>query len=136
MENSSGNSDNFIPLPQALAKKAEQKKVVAPAVTNVPKNISKVFTFSNLDSLIDVACKLREMYNGVNCLYKSEETGMYYLVINKGTQSVEGFNKVCNILSEYGTAEKTNHAGEAYYEEHYKKVIAKRALQKLQAVTN
>ena len=65
VENSSGNSDNFIPLPQALAKKAEQKKVAAPAVTNVPKNISKVFTFSNLDSLIDVACKLREMYNGV-----------------------------------------------------------------------
>ena len=130
------SSDNFIPLPQALAKKAEPKKPAPAAVDTVPKNISKVFTFGNLDSLIDVACKLKEMYNGVNCLYKSEETGMYYLVINKGSQSVEGFNKVCNILSEYGTAEKTNHAGEAYYEEHFKKVIAKRALQKLQLVTN
>lgn len=131
-----GSQDNFIPLPQALAKKAEQKKPAQVAVNTVPKNISKVFTFGNLDSLIDVACKLKEMYNGVNCLYKSEETRMYYLVINKGSQSVEAFNKVCNILSEYGTAEKTNHAGEAYYEEHYKKVIAKRALQKLQMVIN
>ena len=130
------SQDNFIPLPQALAKKNEQKKPEPAAVENVPKNISKVFTFGNLDSLINVAGMLKEMYNGVNCLYKSEETGMYYLVINKGSQSVEGFNKVCNILSEYGTAEKTNHAGEAYYEEHYKKVIAKRALQKLQMVTN
>lgn len=129
-----GNSDNFIPLPQALAKKAEQQKPAKATVSVAPKNISKVFAFDNLDSLIDVSCKLKEMYDGVNCLYKAEDTGVYYLVINKGKQSVEGFNKVCNILSEYGTAAKTNHAGEAYYEEHYKKVISKRALQKLQLV--
>ncbi len=128
------NSDNFIPLPQALAKKNEQQKPVQTTVSVAPKNISKVFAFDNLDSLIDVSCKLKEMYDGVNCLYKAEDTGIYYLVINKGKQSVEGFNKVCNILSEYGTAAKTNHAGEAYYEEHYKKVISKRALQKLQLV--
>lgn len=130
----SGNTDNFIPLPQALAKKAEQQKPSPAAVSVAPKNISKVFAFDNLDSLIDVACKLKEMYDGVNCLYKAEDSGVYYLVINKGKQSVEGFNKVCNILSEYGTVAKTNHAGEAYYEEHYKKVISKRALQKLQLI--
>ena len=131
-----GNTDNFIPLSQALAKKVEQAKPVQKAEPNVPKNISKVFQFGNLDSLINVACKLKEMYNGANCLYKAEDTNIYYLVINKGSQSVENFNKVCNILSEYGTVAKTNHAGEAYYEEHYKKIIAKRALQKLQMVTD
>ena len=139
----SGTSDNFIPLSQALAKKAEAAQTQAqaqpqtkPVVPALPKNISKVFVFKDLDSLINVAGKLREMYNGANCLYKAEDTGKYYLVINKGTQSVEGFNKVCNILSEYGNAAKTNQAGEAYYEEHYKKVIAKRALQKLQMAIN
>lgn len=134
VEGNSSNSDNFIPLPQALAKKAEQQKPAQTTVSVAPKNISKVFAFNNLDSLINVACKLKEMYDGANCLYKAEDTGIYYLVINKGKQPVEGFNKVCNILSEYGTVAKTNHAGEAYYEEHYKKVISKRALQKLQLI--
>ncbi len=132
----SGNSDNFIPLSQALAKKAEQSKAVQKSEPEAPRNISKVFQFNNLDSLINVACKLKEMYNGSNRLYKDEDTNIYYLVINKGSQSVENFNKVCNILSEYGTATKTNQAGEAYYEEHYKKVIATKALQKLQMVTD
>ncbi len=129
-----GSQDNFIPLSQALAKKAEQAKAVKKVEQEVPKNISKVFQFDNLDTLIDVACKLKEMYNGANCLYKDDDTKLYYLVITKGAQSVENFNKVCNILSEYGTATKTNQAGEAYYEEHYKKIIAKKALQKLQMV--
>ncbi len=139
-----GSSDNFIPFPQALAKKAGQ--VATPAAPEAsapkavkeeaPKNLTKIFSFKNIDTLISVASKLTEMYNGSNCLYKAEDTGIYYLVITKGSQSVEGFNKVCNILSEYGSIVKTNAAGEAYFKEHYKKVIAKKALQKLQMVNN
>lgn len=137
-----GSSDNFIPFPQALAKKASQVATPATPQANAPKeakedapkNLTKVFSFKNIDTLICVASKLTEMYNSPNCLYKAEDTGLYYLVITKGSQSVEGFNKVCNILSEYGTIVKTNAAGEAYFKEHYKKVIAKKALQKLQMV--
>ena len=139
-----GSGDNFIPFPQALAKKAgnsqaapvaqPQPKEAPKAVDNTPKNILKIFSFTSLDSLIDVACRLREMYNGVNSLYKSEDNGVYYLVINKGNQSVEDFNKVCNILSEYGSAERSTSANEAFYKEHFKKIITKRALQKLQLV--
>lgn len=137
------SGDNFIPFPQALSKKAGNttSAPVAPgkensAVVTAPKNILKVFSFTTLDSLIDVSGLLREMYNGSNSLYKSDDNGMYYLVINKGTQSVEDFNKVCNILSEYGTAEKATSANEAYYKEHFRKIVAKRALQKLQLVNN
>lgn len=134
-----GSGDNFIPFPQALAKKATasqapQPKETPKVVTDTPKNILKIFSFTNLDSLIEVSGHLREMYNGANSLYKSEDNGTYYLVINKGSQSVEYFNKVCNILSEYGTAEKSTKANEAYFKEHFKKIIAKRALQKLQMV--
>ena len=135
--------DNFIPFPQALSKKAAStaSAPTAPAkensaVVTAPKNILKVFSFTTLDSLIDVSSLLREMYNGSNSLYKSDDNGVYYLVINKGTQSVEDFNKVCNILSEYGTAERATSANEAYYKEHFRKIVAKRALQKLQLVNN
>ena len=136
------SGDNFIPFPQALKKAASTaSSSVATAkdksaVVTAPKNILKVFSFTSLDSIINVSSLLREMYNGSNSLYKSEDNGKYYLVINKGTQSVEDFNKVCNILSEYGTAERATSANEAYYKEHFRKIIAKRALQKLSLVNN
>lgn len=136
-----GTGDNFIPFPQALAKKQANtapvvsKEKEAPKVVNTtPKNIVKIYAFKELDSIISVAKKLTEMYNGANSLYKSPQEGIYYLCINKGTQSVEDFNKVCNILSEYGTAAKFTAAGEVYFKEHFKKIIAKRALQKLSLV--
>lgn len=131
-----GTGDSFIPFPQALAKKAAQPKEQPKVVESQPKNILKIFSFTSLDSLIEVSCHLREMYNGSNSLYKSEDNGIYYLVINKGSQSVENFNKVCNILSEYGAAERSTSANEAYYKEHFKKIITKRALQKLALVNN
>jgi adapter protein MecA 1/2 len=71
------------------------------------------------------------MYNGANSLYKCEENNLYYLVINKGNGSVEDFNKVCNILTEYGSMVRSTSANEAYFKEHFKKIIAKKAIQKL-----
>ena len=138
-----GTGDNFIPFSQALAKKKQEKANIPTATPakkttsdkdNAPKHILKIFSFKSLDSLIDVSCRLREMYNGSNSLYKSEETNLYYLVINKGTGTVEDFNKVCNILSEYGSLERSTNANEAYFKEHFKKIITKKALQKLSMV--
>lgn len=137
-----GTGDNFIPFPQALAKKAneavkeskaQEKKVVTKAE---PKNVLKIFSFTSLDSIIHVSTLLRDMYNAPNSLYKSPDNGIYYLVINKGSSSIADFNKVCNILSEYGNAERSTSANEAYFKEHFKKIITKRALQKLQMVNN
>lgn len=138
-----GSGDNFIPFPQGLTKKksdtnnSSTPKVAKKEISskdNVPKHIIKIFSFTNLDSLIDVSCRLREMYNGVNSLYKCEENNLYYLVINKGNGSVEDFNKVCNILTEYGSIERSTSANEAYFKEHFKKIIGKKALQKLATV--
>lgn len=135
-----GTGDNFIPFPQGLTKKkTEANNSSTPKVTKketsvtdgAPKHILKIFSFTDLDSLIDVSCRLREMYNGANSLYKCEENNLYYLVINKGTGSVEDFNKVCNILTEYGSMARSTSANEAYFKEHFKKIIAKKAIQKL-----
>ena len=135
-----GNGDNFIPFPQGLTKKktdannSSTPKVVKKEISDkdsAPKHILKIFSFTNLDSLIDVSCRLREMYNGANSLYKCEENNLYYLVINKGNGSVEDFNKVCNILTEYGSMVRSTSANEAYFKEHFKKIIAKKAIQKL-----
>ena len=135
-----GTGDNFIPFSHALAKKKQEttptstnkaSKKTASEKDNVPKHLLKIFSFTSLDSLIDVSCRVREIYNGANSLYKNEENNLYYLVVNKGQSSIDDFNKICNILTEYGSLERSTNANEAYFKEHFKKIIAKKALQKL-----
>ena len=135
-----GTGDNFIPFSHALTKKKQENSSAATTKANqkttsdkdnAPKHLLKIFSFTSLDSLIDVSCRLREMYNGINSLYKNEDNNLYYLVVNKGQSSIDDFNKICNILTEYGSLERSTSANEAYFKEHFKKIIAKKALQKL-----
>ena len=139
----SNSEDNFIPLPEVLAKKNTKKTPSdTPSakndknkqVSDENKNCIKIFAFDDLDIIIDSACILTEIYNGTNTLYKSKENMKYYLVINKSAHTAEDFNRACNILSEYGSIEKSNEANEAYYNEHFVKIIPRNALQKLSSI--
>ena len=58
------------------------------------------------------------------------EDGGYQLVLHQSDCTPEEFNKVCNILSEYGVGRAFTPAGEAYLREHGT-LIAENALQKL-----
>ncbi len=129
--------DTFIPLSQSLKKESDSdkngKETKKPAAKEKQPNIKKIFTFNDLDTIIDVSKMLSDLYAGVNSLYKSPDN-IYYLVVNKSNVSATNFNKVCNILSEYGNAYKGAEANEAYFKEHYKKIIIKKAMQKLQTI--
>ena len=74
---------------------------------------------------------LNSFYAGANDLYKSQTANRYYLLVSKSDQSPETFNKVCNILSEYGTNETFSASGEAYLLEHGNALIRDTALQNL-----
>lgn len=131
------NGDNFIPLPQALSKsksitiKESKKEPAKESVENQNKNIVKIFSFKDIYTIVSVSTILQDMYNGNNTLYKASSSQKYYLVVTKSNHSIEDFNKVCNILLEYGTLERGAAANEAFYKEHYTKIISKKALQKL-----
>ena len=103
-----------------------------PAVT-VSDNIdlTRLYCFGNLDSIIDAAHILENYYHGKNRLYKDKSKKLYYLVLSKSSHTPEEFNKICNILTEYGSNEPYTKAMEAYMAEHYNLVIKKDALQKL-----
>ena len=103
------------------------------SVTN-PKSLIKVFSFSSMYDVTKPAVSLNAIYDGENSLYKNSKTGQYLLVINKSTQSPESFNKVCNILSEYGRLEKSVPASEYYFKEHFDLISEKKALQSLALV--
>ncbi len=142
------HNGSFIPLPEALSKNDPiSKKSTASKISDSPEspstngtendaktNIIKIFSFNNIDTIIDVSGILKEMYNGVNSLYKSPLNNRFYLVVTKSNHSIEDFNRVCNILLEYGSLERGSKASEAFYQEHFTKIITRRALQKLTSV--
>ncbi len=112
----------------------ELKSAIARVEDKKQPNIKKIFTFDNLDTIIFASKIISNTYTGANSLYKSPVDNLYYLVVNKSNVSAENFNKICNILSEYGNICKGSDANEAFFKEHYKKIIKGKAIQKLQTI--
>lgn len=97
------------------------------------ENLVRMCSFSSLNEVLKLAHILSGYYQGTNSLYKTRDDS-YILVITKSGHSPAEFNKVCNILSEYGTPLKSLPASEAYLEEHYEPIIKHSALQSLSAI--
>lgn len=92
--------------------------------------MTKIYALKGLQEVISVAHVLCGFYEADNSLYKQED-GTYLLVLSKGSHSPIDFNKVCNILSEYGTCLRSVPASEAYLSEHFEPIIKGTALQSL-----
>lgn len=90
-----------------------------------------VYCFDRLDPLLEAAAVLKDFYVGQNSLYRNPSDGKYYLAVHKSGHSPEEFNKVCNILTEFGRRIHSNSATETYYREHYRLILADRALQQM-----
>ena len=99
------------------------------AKSAVSVNLIRLYTFQQLDDVIAAAHGLDGFYKGVNNLYK-DENALYQLVVHQSSCTAEDFNKVCNILSEYGSNRAFTPAGEAYLKEHGE-LISRKALQQL-----
>lgn len=99
------------------------------APVHVPLEISKLFAFNSLETVGKLAVILKGFYDDSNTLYRKPGYDQYLLVICKGHHTPEEFNKVCNILAEYGVQKKYTHATEAYFMEHYDMLIDDHALQ-------
>lgn len=118
---------------QHLKSASGEKDETAPVAVAVADDIdlTRLYCFCDLDSIINAAHVLRDYYRGENRLYKNSTRKTYYLVLSKSSHTPEEFNKICNILTEYGSNEPYTKSMEAYMAEHYDLVIKKDALQKL-----
>ncbi|MBS6195880.1 MAG: adaptor protein MecA [Clostridiales bacterium] len=93
-------------------------------------DLTRIFVFRNLDTVIQASAALNGCYDGENTLYKDREQS-YLLILHQTGSTPEDFNKVCNILSEYGSGSACSPAGEAYLLEHGDVIVAHCALQQL-----
>ncbi|MCL2252906.1 MAG: adaptor protein MecA [Lachnospiraceae bacterium] len=103
------------------------KRITTPA----SHDLTRIYSFDSLHIVIRLSRVLVNSFQGVNSLYKRPRDERFVLVITKGYISPGSFNKVCNVLSEYGTPEKTVYASEAYLEEHFEPLIRNNAIQEL-----
>ena len=71
--------------------------------TQVPDvNLIRLYEFDTLDDVIAAAHGLNGYFTGTNTLYKDPADELYKLVLHQSSLSPEDFNRVCNILTEYG----------------------------------
>ena len=118
---------------QEIAKKAAQKENEKEPAASEEKNVDLVrtFHFSTLDDVISSAKALNQYFTGSNSLYKNRADANYQLVLHQSGCKPEEFNKVCNILSEYGRQESFSLAAEAFLLEHGNAMVKENALQEL-----
>ncbi|MBE5905998.1 MAG: adaptor protein MecA [Lachnospiraceae bacterium] len=127
----------------AVSKNAEaNKSAVAPTekqAKNEPKKpenstpVPKLFVMNSMNEVEQAARVLAGIYSGDNNLYHNTKDQKYYLFLHRGDrETVEDFNKICNILSEYAKQQRVSTATEAFFAEHFTPIIAKDALQTIE----
>ncbi len=141
MQSLNDDTDNVLDLFKKL--KQERSAASAEPVENAKEKImekaasyelTKTYAFHDIDSVARVAHVVSTFYFGKNSLYKDLKTGRIILVVTKSSHTPEDFNRVCNMISEYGISQKYTPAVEAYFEEHNELLIKDDALQKLLSI--
>ena len=107
--------------------KESEKEVVKPAET-FP---FRLFSFVTMDDVMLTAQFLNNIYSGSNTLYKDHEEDMYILAMDRGDYCDKDFNRICNMLTEYGSLERSSTLTLAFLEEHCEALVVNDAVQQL-----
>lgn len=135
---SAGNLTNadFVPLSETapVIEEVDASEIKGNPADPFRFEVTKLFVFRTIDEAIRLSKILQDFYAEANTLYKNPENNRYYLVVTSGHHTPEEFNKVCNILAEYGVQQRYTAAEEAHFHEHFETLIAKNALQTLAGI--
>ncbi len=124
------NEDEFIPLRDSLQKGTKKKKKTKKKGQISSIGVSHVYSFRDIEQVIQVAHIVGEQYRGKNTLWKDEANHRYYLYMTKSGKFAE-YKRICDTVGEYGKTEHITFATKDYYEEHYKVIIRDCALMTL-----
>lgn len=99
-----------------------------PAPEETVSHITRVFSFDCLDDISSVSRIIDRFYHDNNSVYKNPSDKRYYLTISKNKTSAKDFNKVCNILSEYGKKENQFDNYTGFFSEHCDCIVKDHAM--------
>ena len=126
-------SGSEMPAASAAASSSAGERVRKSAVRETPQTqpSSRLFSFATLHDVTRMAHVASSSYKGISTLYKDEAGSNYLLLIDPAMQSAADFNRICNLISEYGKPEKPVLSTKAYLEEHYEPLIKDHAIESL-----
>jgi adapter protein MecA 1/2 len=127
VEESTYSENTLLPVPKVPTPKKDT--IDEPNSVTIQTNLTKVFSFTSLQNITKLSEHIVCFYHGINSVYKNSDSGKYYLVITKSEHTPEEFNKICNIISEYGNTERTTYASISYYQEHFEQIVKDNAIQ-------
>lgn len=127
-------AEEFLDLLNKVKEAASGTSKTEPEKESAPQFQVRLFSFSSIDRVIQAARLIAPTYHGANTLYLDGTNEMYILALTPADQGTNEFNKVCNMLSEYGNQEKASASVLAFLEEHCEIVIASDSVQKLAAI--
>lgn len=135
-DNEEDEEDSFETTPAEmmdLFRKIQETKKPAPPTeaSATEQNRSRIFTFDSLQKVMNVAAITATHYTDSSSLYKDDRSGNYLLLLTQEQDSPNSFDRVCNIISEYGSLQRTMPAGITFLQEHYEALITGNALQAL-----
>lgn len=103
----------------------------APEAADRKFDLTRFFLFRDLDIVIRAAGAVRADYKGWNSLFKNPDDGNYYLILRMDDTPAQEFNRVCNVLTEYGVAVDYTGGMEEFFAEHMHTIISANALEVL-----
>lgn len=126
--------DKFASIPKQNVRKfkkkeSDQEEVVDTGTSTDIKQL--IYMFKTLDEVTKIAKIILPIYDGVNSLYKNEQSNEYYLVLRKSEDTQDAFVGLHGLLSEYGKKITVSHVMEAFLQEHYDVIIKEKAIQVL-----
>jgi adapter protein MecA 1/2 len=101
------------------------------AEVQVPVDLTRLFEFAGLEEVERLSYTLNGYYTGRNELYRDAKNNRYYLMVSKNDHTPEEFNRICNIICEYGLQKNYTPAVGAYFAEHGRYITGPWALQTL-----
>ncbi len=131
----SGDSNSEKTLPEGLSKLLGSLKGDSPdsETPSRSSNLVQAYRFNDLDTVINASKAVSISDNCENALYKCDEQ-TYMLIVHISESDPEAFNRLCNVLIEYGAQENISDFTEYYLKEHDCTIIAKNALQNLRKI--
>lgn len=125
------SADEVLDLFRRIQDEEAAAKASAPAPEENDAARSRLFRMDSLHQVISAAAVVGRHYQGLSTLYHEEGTDDYYLVLTQGEEDRDVFDRVCNVISEYGIPRRSTTAGRTFLEEHCSTLIADHALQSL-----
>ena len=127
-EYAAGDADEVLDLFRKLQTTPSETDTSAHADETV---LSRIFLLNSLRQAIDVCRLIAANYKGLSALYKDRSEPRYFLLLTSDAGLREDFDRVCNILSEYGTLQRSFSGSESYLSEHCEGLIPNDAVQTL-----